>query len=69
MYHFTMDCLSDTKAYMSWQEGGSWITKLGVSNICIMSVLILIIVYNWKENDIKHQMKIIILLVSNNEEL
>ena len=28
MDHFTMDCLSDTKAYLSWEEGGSWITRL-----------------------------------------
>ena len=33
MYHLTMDCLSDTKAYLTSQEGGSWITKLQFSHI------------------------------------
>ena len=28
MDHSTMNCLSDTKAYLSWEEDGSWITRL-----------------------------------------
>ena len=47
MNHFTMDCLRDTKAYLSWEEGGSWNTKLACLAVSVLVCLYWLLTLNY----------------------